>query len=296
MVWLPQDAWAGRPLTNLAPGEAADAALRIFCTPRLSQWRPANHPRLTERARRYLHTAEWRRIATPVAELQTYTFVPGMMPVRGTVLVIHGWTGEASFMTAVGEAIRRAGFRVVLFDLPAHGLSEGRATNLMDCARAAVYLAERIGAIDAIVTHSFGSMIALLAIEGAPPMPWPLAGVKALALVSSPNRLTGITAAFADHWQLPAPARRAFEHRLERIGRRSIDTLNVAKLLRAHAGPVLLLHANDDKDVPVADAHEINAAVPATELMTFDGLGHRNVLFASQVTRKIAAFVTRAVA
>src|SRR5690348_873132 len=117
MIWIPREFWSEQDLSRLPLGTAADAAFRIFCTPELSHYRSANHQELARRARFHLRNAEWRQVSTPVATLQTYTFEPDRNAL-GTVLVVHGWTGEASFMTAIAEPIRRMGFRVVLFDLP----------------------------------------------------------------------------------------------------------------------------------------------------------------------------------
>jgi pimeloyl-ACP methyl ester carboxylesterase len=295
VVWLPKEIWPDRRLNKLAPGAAGDAALRLFCTPPLAQWRHPNHRQLVERARYYLRPAIWRCIATPVGDVQTYTYLPDSAETSGTVLIVHGWTGEASFMAAIAEPLRRTGFRVVLYDLPAHGLSAGCSSNLMDCARATVAVADHFGPIDAVVTHSFGSMIALVAAEGLPPMPHGLDSVKAFALIASPNRLTEITGMFAKHWQLTPAGLRAFEHRLQRIGRRSIHCFKVARLLRATKVPAVLIHARDDAQVPPRRSQEIAAEAPRAELKLFDALGHSNVLFASQIARAVASFIRQTI-
>ena len=121
--------------TQLPPALAGDVAFRIFCTPELSQHRTHDHDELTARARFHLRHARWERVPTPAGEVQTYVFEPDGEP-RGTVMLVHGWTSEAAFMTAFIEPLRRSGLRVVAFDFPAHGLSPGRRTNLADCARA----------------------------------------------------------------------------------------------------------------------------------------------------------------
>lgn len=290
MVWLPTQLWSGRKLGNLAPGLAADIALRIFCTPALSQWRHPEQRRLASRARHYLRAAARQRIPTPVGEIVTYRLDPQATS-RGTVLLVHGWTSEASFMTALAEPIRRAGFTALLVDLPAHGLSQGRTTTLMDCAKALVALGRALGPFDGIVSHSFGGMTALVAMEGAPPMPGTLGGVKGLVLIASPNKLSDITREFAAHWQLDKSALRAFERRLARIGHRPVSSFTVARLLVACGRPALLIHAHDDADVPYSASREIAAHCHFAELQPYVGLGHRNVLFASQVARRITAYL-----
>ena len=182
---------------------------------------------------------------TPSGELQAYRFEPDKLPTKGTVMLVHGWTSEAAFMTAMAEPIRRAGFRVVLFDLPAHGLSPGRRTNLVDCARATLAVAEAMGPLHAIVAHSFGGMVSLLAAEGRPPMPRAL-DTGHVVLIACPNRLADVTGEFAARRNMTKAARRAFELRLERVGRRPIDRFATAKLLPASRSGALVVHARDE--------------------------------------------------
>lgn len=296
MIWLPETYWRHHAISALPTAAAGDAALRLFCWPRLSERRPQNYAILAERARFHLRKAEWKHVPTPYGDVRVYVFEPDSRPDDGTepktVLVLHGWTGEASFMTALAEPIRRTGCRTVLFDMPAHGLSAGRSTNLIECAHATRLVGEAMGPIHAVVAHSFGGMAALLAMEGRSPMPHPLP-VDRIVLVASPNRLSEVTGHFAEHWGLPAAARRAYEHRLERIGRRPLSHFTVVNLLRTVGCPALVIHDLKDDDVPYAAAEEIVAGVPGTDLVTFDGFGHRNILFAPPVMRAVVGWLRK---
>lgn len=287
MTWIPEEIWRKRRLGDRPWAADGDAALRVFCAPNISERRPKNQRELVERARYHLRNARLQRIATPVGGIETYSFEPDKQPASGTVLIVHGWTSEASFMTAVAEPIRRAGFRIVLMDLPAHGRSDGRSTNLMDCARATAVVGQALGPIHAVVTHSFGGLIALVAAEGLAPMPVRLEAKHAV-LVSSPNKLSDFTRDFCKHWGVSPAGRRAFEKRLERIGHRPISHFSAAKLLGTSGCNGLVVHARDDTDVTFRCAEEIVEESKGVELLAFDGLGHRNILFAPQVTRAIA--------
>ncbi len=293
-----------RPICNAMPRRfgynspviSGAAAFRRFCTPQLSAHRSPDHERLVERARFHLRNAVHQRVMTSVGDLQTYVFEPHSQATKiepkASVLLVHGWTSEASFMCAFAEQLRRRGFRVVLFDLPAHGRSAGTQTSLMECAHAVREVAEALGPIRFVIGHSLGGMAALLAGSDGPPMPhaYPF---EAFVLVAMPNRFAGVTARFGSAEGLSPHAFRYFEHRLERLAARRMAAFTGVNLLLETSCPALVLHSEDDPDVPFGDAQEIASACGWAELQSFDGLGHRNILYAPPVVRAATAYLER---
>lgn len=272
-------------LAHLPPAAAGDMAFRIFCTPELSHHRTSDHHRLTERARFHLRHARWERVATPVGEVCAYVFEPDQDR-RGTVLLVHGWTSEAAFMTAFVEPLRRSGLRVVAFDFPAHGHSPGRRTNLSQCARAMLAVAEQFGPIDAAVAHSFGGFVSLLVAEGGPPLPR-AHRIGRFVLLACPNHLGEVTRNFGGQLDLSREAQRAYEHHLERVGHRPVATFSAVELLGKASVPALILHGCEDREVPFRNAEEIAGACPTARLVPFEGFGHRTILYAPPVMRAV---------
>ena len=277
---------------HLPPGLAGDLAYQRFCLPKYSTRRSLDHLALTERARFHLRNATWVRVPTAEGEIQAYVFEPDGVPVRGGVLIAHGWTSEASFMAVFAEQLRRAGFRVVAFDQPGHGKSEQERASLIDCARAALEVADALGPFRYAVTHSLGGLALLLIGEGAPPIArsYPF---ERYVLVSSPNRFSSIVDEFSEELGLRPEAARVFDRHIERIAHRPITTFTAANLLGAIRQPALVIHSRDDKEVSFRNAEEIVAAWPDAELQAIDGLGHRNILFASPVIRAAISYLTR---
>lgn len=277
-------------LAALSAGDAGNAAYRIFCAPALYYGRGGNYRVLSERARFHLRNTRRERLVTSGGEVQTYVFEPDS-PARATVLIGHGWSAEAAFMSVLAEPMRRAGIRAVLFDLPAHGLSAGRSVNMVDCAKATLDVGQHFGPLLALVAHSFGGMIAMMAIEGRPPLRAAL-DVRNIVLLSCPDSLGDLTGKFADHWRLPPDGLRAFEHRLEWVGRRKIGDVTAAGMLNTAGCRPLVIHSRDDADVPYSCAERIVRDVPGAIAMPVDGLGHRNILFAPPVMRSIVKHLT----
>src|SRR5512141_858724 len=50
------------------------------------------------------------------------------------VLLMHGWGGARAQMTGFVDPLLFAGYRVVAYDQPAHGESDGKMTNILEIA------------------------------------------------------------------------------------------------------------------------------------------------------------------
>src|SRR6478609_6994312 len=70
------------------------------------------------------------------------------------VLLAHGWGGYAAQMRAFVFPLLSAGYRVIAYDQPAHGVSEGRLTGLPDFADALGHIAGYYGGVVGFVGHS----------------------------------------------------------------------------------------------------------------------------------------------
>jgi pimeloyl-ACP methyl ester carboxylesterase len=109
---------------------------------------------------------------------------PALGPVRGTVLMIHGASGNASDLdVALGERLSQEGFRTLCVDRPGHGWSArigGRADSSPALQADAIRrTAERLGVAEAIVVaHSLGGITALAMALDAPDF------VRALVLIA----------------------------------------------------------------------------------------------------------------
>jgi pimeloyl-ACP methyl ester carboxylesterase len=279
-------------VAKVAPQGAGDEAFRRFCRPELSHHRSPQQNVLQARARVHLRKARWFRVPSSVGDIPTYEYAPEGEVNGKSVLLVHGWTSEASFMAAFIEPLRQKGFRVVAFDLPAHGHSRRRWANLIDCAHAFHAVATSTGPFDSVVAHSLGGLIALMVADGAAPIVGP-ARAGRYVLIATPNRLEEFTQDFSHHEGLSETARRSFERHLERIGHRKIETVSAAQYLKVSGRPAMVVHARDDQQVPFSNAEEIVAAHPDAVFHPVDGFGHAGVIFAPPVVRAVRAYLLK---
>jgi pimeloyl-ACP methyl ester carboxylesterase len=277
------------PKDRNAPALAADAAFRLFCSPSQSSHRPRDYRKLAKHARFHLRHANSERLATPGGEIQTYIFEPSG-GFAGTILLVHGWAAEGAFLAAYAEPLRRRGFRIVAFDLPAHGRSEGSYTNLAACARAAHRVGEIWGPVDGIIGHSMGGLVSLWIAEGGPPLPSAI-GAGRIALLGCPNRLSDLTREFGKGLELCPIAQLDFERRVARAGHRPVSGFSAVNLLKRIESAVLAVHSEDDRQVLFANALDIAGADARVRLLACRGLGHSGLLYDSSTIRSVISFL-----
>lgn len=201
------------------------------------------------------------------------------------VLLAHGWGGNAAQMRPFVFPLLQAGYRVIAYDQPAHGVSEGRLTGLPDFADVLAEVAGHHGGVEGVIAHSVGGAAAALALA------WGRASFDKVVLVSPPSDLVGYSRRFASwHW-IPEPVRKAMQKAIEeRYGVlwEDIEVPRVAPRLTAKA---LVIHDRDDRLMPWIHGATVARHWPGARLMSTDGLGHRRILADESVTRAAADFI-----
>lgn len=281
-----------RPLVRaasfVAPGATGRLAFRLFCTPPRPLKRNGKSPEQAAATR--LRLASRRAIPFPCGSVQAYVFEPEGRAATGTVLLVHGWTGEAASMTAFVEPLLAAGFRVVAFDLPGHGASTGRELNLPLGVASLAAVARVFGPLHAIVTHSFGGAIALAALAGSVRGQPPVSAGR-LVLIAAPSSITEITRQFGAAIGLGRRGQAALERRIHVVAGNPVDVFEGPLQLEAIGLPTLVIHDRQDRELGFQHAQALAGAGSFVRLEATEGLGHRRILKARPVAESVARFV-----
>ena len=201
------------------------------------------------------------------------------------VLLAHGWGGNAAQMRAFVFPLLQAGYRVVAYDQPAHGVSEGRLTALPDFADALAAVAGHHGNVQAVIGHSLGAAAAALSLGMA------RSSFRKAVLVSPPADLVGYSRRFARWYWIPEAVRKAMQTAIEeRYGVRW-EELEVARVAPRLAAQALVIHDRNDRMTPWTHGAEVARHWPGAQLLTTEGLGHKRILSDEGVTRAAAAFI-----
>ena len=85
------------------------------------------------------------------------------------VLLVHGWAGRATQFRKFIKPLKEAGFRIVGFDGPAHGKSQGNKASFLEFEEMLKQIFTELGEPRAIIAHSFGGAVTLYAaMHGLP--------------------------------------------------------------------------------------------------------------------------------
>ena len=251
----------------VAPQWAANRMRQLFMTPR------------------ELPPREWELPLLERAERLTLRF--GLSALRWgqgpTVLLMHGWEGRPTQFASLIEALVAAGYTAVALDGPAHGRSPGEEANVVLFARAMLEAAAELPSLRAVIGHSMGGASAMLAVQ---------LGLRTETLVSiaAPARILGVLRGFARYMRLPPRARSAFIRQVEKdVGMRAA-TLDVAQYQLEMPG--LIIHAEDDRFVPVKESELIHQAWFDSRLLRLSEGGHQRVLADPRVIDAVITLVT----
>jgi pimeloyl-ACP methyl ester carboxylesterase len=267
-----------RSVVRRAPGARAHWFIRLF--PRLSALVLAElfvAPRTRVEPLRVPPGATSEQLRIGKRKVRVLTLGSGPL-----VVLIHGWEGGASQMLPMANGLVALGYRVAVFDMPAHGEAEGWSTGLHEFLQVLPQVAARFPSIHALVGHGLGGTAALLvAAQGL--------GAAGVVAVSPLPSIEFVLSRFARRFGLPVRCQEFLARRLEaRCGLSRRDTTLSAITPRV---PTLLVHDAFDRIVPVHHSRALRDCWRCTKLAETRGLGHFQVLSAPFVTQTIAGFL-----
>ncbi|MDW9594619.1 alpha/beta fold hydrolase [Sinorhizobium meliloti] len=206
------------------------------------------------------------------------------------VLVAHGWGSRSDYLATLIDGLLSSGAEVVALDLPGHGASPGRTLTMPQAVRAIDAAWRHFDGFDVGIGHSFGGA-SLACAAGAVLCDVPARVPGKLVLIGAPSEMTWLFRGFGRTLGLAPKAQAAFEGMVERLSGRRIEGFDATRILAALRKPVLVIHAEDDKEVPADHARRYGAVGPNVELHWANGLGHRRIVSAAPVIEKITEFL-----
>jgi len=266
--------WVFGKLSHYTPGIAARLAYRALATPPVSPER--------DWQAKLSHNAKITKLPFAAGHITVYEW--GIGP---TVLMVHGWGARATHMGKMIQPLVMAGYRVVSFDAPAHGDSSGKQTEPVEFAAAVHAVAKYAEHVHVAITHSFGAAGALLAQRDWGDI------ADHFVLVSPIESCMWFTEMFREYAGVSAEAMaRARQIVVDRYNGRFLwERMSVVELVRSARRPTLLIHDQNDAEIPFAHSTAILDAGPHVERFATNELGHHRLLGDSRVIARVVRFV-----
>lgn len=247
--------------------DQARALLKEMTTPKRRA-----HQRIAEP----LRDVQQHMIETPAGKIAAWRYGEGP-----AVLLVHGWQDDNSLWSPLIAALAEIGIASVIFDLPGHGFSEGDTCSPAQASAALECVAEQLGPIDTVVTHSFGGPVTGFALLNG-------FTVRRIVLIAAPRGRNQRWFDFAKERGLPEDiVHRAREIYAAEGGLHSSFDLAAV----APAAETLVIHSMDDDAVDWENSETIAQQWPNAELVLCDGLGHRMIAQDRGVIERVVQFV-----
>lgn len=261
-------------VSRVAPGLAGEQAFNLFATPK--------NKKISAAEASFYSAALRTRIHGDAEDLWVYETGN---PWGEVVLLVHGWASNAGSMSGIGAQLSLQGYRVISFDLPAHGNSRLKRTNLRECATAFQSVFAHYGSPAHIVTHSFGSAVVTFGLTEVPHK------IESLVFLTSPDRLSDVFTDFANMLKLSDTSREFIFQRAEALLNRPVSEVNVHEMLSTlNVGRFLMIHDTHDRVVPIAWGERIVSSRENSEVITLTKAGHYKMLWNEEVFRGIRQF------
>jgi pimeloyl-ACP methyl ester carboxylesterase len=200
------------------------------------------------------------------------------------ILLVHGWSGRGTQLVKIADVFLENGYSTISFDAPAHGKSGTKTTLMLEFIESILEVEKSYGPFEFAVGHSLGGMSILNAIKKG-------LQVKKTVVIGSGNSVINIVNTFVEKIGLPNKVailmRESFEKKYQ-FEMESFSAYIAAKEVKI---PVLVIHDNDDDDIPVSEAHHLAENLSNKEILITNNLGHRKILGDTTVITKIVEFL-----
>ena len=206
-------------------------------------------------------------------------------------LVVHGWGSRIDYMQGLIRGLRQTGATVVGLDLPGHGGSTGRYLTVPLAIEAIDAAWRQFGPFDAVIGHSFGGFVSAMSAAG--PEDWMRRRTPGkLVVIGSPVAAEHVFSQFSGHMGFTRKVSRALDEEVQRIAGQPIAFFSAGRMLADRMDlPVLVLHAEDDKEVSPQAARLYAEAGSHVRLEWLNGLGHRRIVNSPQTIDAITKFL-----
>ena len=201
------------------------------------------------------------------------------------ILLVHGWSGRGTQLVKFADAFVDKGYETISFDAPAHGKSSGNSTIMTEFIAAIIEIDKNFGPFEAAVGHSLGGMALLNAIKKG-------LRINRLTIIGSGDKVKDILYDFVSKLELKSEFSSHLRQHFEKKYNEPMENYSAHSAAKTVEIPVLVIHDENDYEVPVETSINIHDNLKNGELLITQHLGHRKILGNPFVIEKTVEFIT----
>ena len=200
------------------------------------------------------------------------------------VLLVHGWSGRGTQLVKFAEELIRTGYSTISFDAPAHGKSAGKTTLMPEFIASILELEKLYGPFEYAIGHSLGGISLLNSVKMG-------LKIKKLIVIGSADRIKDIFDEFVKKLELRPIVSDKMIAGFEKQFGVSMDNYSAHLAAQQVTIPTLVIHDENDYEVPVFCGKNIHKHLPDGEIFITKKLGHRKILGDKNVIQKTMNFI-----
>lgn len=261
-------------ISFISPKLVTQFAAKLFTT-------PIKH-KIPKRELEMDHNSIQKLIKIPAIDKEVVLYQYGKREKK--ILLVHGWSGRGTQLFKIADELVKAGYSTVSFDAPAHGKSPGKTTIMVDFIATILEIDKQFGPFEAAVGHSLGGMSVLNAIKKG-------LKVNHAVIIGSGDIVLDIMDDFVAKLELKPNISTRLRLHFEKKYQEDMNSYSAYLAAKETAIPVLVIHDNNDPEVPVTAGIHIHKYLKNGELLLTDGLGHRKILGNHKVIERTVQFI-----
>lgn len=203
-----------------------------------------------------------------------------------SILLIHGWEGQAGNFVDLVQKLQVEGFKVYAFDAPSHGYSSRGKTSLFEFTRLVELLIQKYQ-VKKLISHSFGGVATTYALFKNQDLE-----IDKYALITTPDKFSERMQDVSTQYGISQRVISRLVDKFEADYGLSVDVLNVSNFVREiNVKEAFIIHDKNDRVIPIERSKNVHNNWDECTFETIEGTGHFRILRDERVANKVIEFI-----